>query len=140
MASKLIFDGGTSHSSRVVKAFEELDRLQDYSIKPNGIFGSKVFIKCNGVTISSDDLDVEFTVPFDDDLEPNEAKITIYNLSDDTINRFEKDKEISIEAGYGDDTGVIFRGYVSNKKTSIRHKNPAFFIIPSKIATNSSSV
>ena len=118
MSSRLVYEGGQSHSSRLIKAFEDLDNLQDYSIKPNGIWDSKAIIKCNGVTINSDDLDIVFSVPFDDDLEPNEAEISIYNLSDTTINRFEKDKQISIEAGYGADTGVIFSGYVREKKTT----------------------
>lgn len=56
-------------------------------------------------------------VPFDDDLEANQADITVYNLSDNTINNLKRDAEITIEAGYKDDTGVIFKGFIDNVKT-----------------------
>ena len=41
----------------------------------------------------------------------------IYNLSDNTINSFKKSGEISIEAGYKNDTGIIFKGYIDSIKT-----------------------
>lgn len=84
--------------------------------KPIGQFGRVVKIQTNGLTITND-LDVEFTVPFDDDTEANEAEIKIYNLSKKTIGLLKTNAEISITAGYGSDTGVIFSGVISAVKT-----------------------
>lgn len=86
------------------------------SKSPSGQFGRSYKVETNGLTIS-DDFDMSFEVPFDDDAEPNEASITIYNLSQSTISKLKPDKEISITAGYGSDTGVIFSGVISTVKT-----------------------
>lgn len=80
---------------------------------PNGLFGQKIIVTCGGITLDSAELDMEFTVPFDDDEEPNEAKLIVYNLTANTISQFEWNSEISIMAGYGQDTGIIFSGRVS---------------------------
>lgn len=80
---------------------------------PEGLFGHTVVAECNGVKINSSELDIEFKVPFDDDIEANEAEIKIYNLSKTTISAFALDKKITLMAGYGNDTGVIFSGFVS---------------------------
>lgn len=84
---------------------------------PDGLYDQKVKINAGGVIITNDELDLEFDIPFDDDIEANEAEITIYNLTDETISAIEEKGAISIEAGYGNDTGVIFSGYISKKKT-----------------------
>ncbi|MGI6014370.1 MAG: phage protein [Oscillospiraceae bacterium] len=102
--------------SALVKAFETWE--EPYDIKPDGVFGSMAVVKCGDVTISSETLDVEFDIPFDDDMEPNEAEIRVYNLSDSTIRQLKKDAVITVEAGYKGDTGVIFRGYISTVKTA----------------------
>lgn len=101
--------------SALVKAVETWKEPQD--IRPDGVFGSVAIIRSGQVTIPSETLDVEFSVPFDDDMEPNEAEIVVYNLSDNTIKQLKKDAAISIEAGYKGDTGVIFDGYISKVKT-----------------------
>lgn len=101
--------------SALVQAFETW--TDPYDIEPDGVFKSTAIVKSGGVTISSEKLDVEFVVPFDDDMEPNEAEITIFNLSDNTIKQLKKDAEISIEAGYSGDTGVLFSGFISKVKT-----------------------
>lgn len=80
---------------------------------PDGLFGQRIKVSCNGVSLDSQELDMEFTVPFDDTSEPNEAELIIYNLTKNTISQFEYNSEITIEAGYGDDTGLIFSGRVS---------------------------
>lgn len=117
--SKRIDSVTKKHASRLVKAFGDWKNLPDsFSKKPEGVFGAVATVICNGVTVNSKELDLEFAVPFDDDLEPNEAEIIIYNLTDDTIKRFSKNKSISIEAGYEGDTGVIFKGYVNRVRTT----------------------
>ena len=102
--------------SALVKAFETWK--EPYDIKPDGVFGTIAQIKCGDVTISSDVLDVDFVVPFDDDMEPNEAEITVYNLSDNTIKQLKKGAALSIEAGYKGDTGVLFVGFISKVQTT----------------------
>lgn len=89
-----------------------------YTDMPSGVFGSVAIIRCNGATIKSSKLDIEFSVQFDDDMQANEAEITIYNLSSTTISRLTKNASISIEAGFTGDTGVIFKGYISKRTTS----------------------
>lgn len=109
-------NGNTSVRSALVQAFESWKT--PYDIRPNGVFGSLATVKSGQVTISSETLDLEFTVPFDDDMEPNEAEIIVYNLSDNTIKQLKKDAAISIEAGYKGDTGVLFSGFISKVKTT----------------------
>lgn len=101
--------------SALVKAFDTW--TEPYDIAPDGVFGSVATIKSGQVTISSDTLDVEFTVPFDDDMEPNEAEIVVYNLSNGTIQNLNRKAEITIEAGYKGDTGVLFKGFITKIKT-----------------------
>ena len=106
--------------SALVKAFEAW--TTPFDIKPNGVFGCLASIKSGNVTLSSEVLDFDFVVPFDDDMEPNEAEIDVYNLSDNTIKQLKKGAVISIEAGYRGDTGVIFNGFISRIGT--KHDGP----------------
>ena len=85
--------------------------------KPKGQFGRVVKISTNrGLTITNE-LDLEFEVPFDDNTEANEAIIKIYNLSKTTVGHLNPDDEITITAGYGSDAGIIFSGVISTVKT-----------------------
>lgn len=102
--------------SSLVKAVESWK--EPFDIRPDGVFGSKAIIRTGDVTISSDKLDLEFTVPFDDDMEANEAQVIVYNLSDNTIKQLKKGAALSIEAGYEGDTGVLFRGYIHKVRTT----------------------
>ncbi len=63
-----------------------------------------------GKSFHSDKLDIEFEVPFDNDDEPDIATVTIYNLSENSINSIKKAQNIIINAGYKGDTGTIFMG------------------------------
>lgn len=102
--------------SALVKAFDLWK--EPFDIRPEGVFGSIAIVRSGDVTLSSEDLDVEFSVPFDDDMEPNEAEIIVYNLSDNTIRQLKKGAAVSIEAGYTGDTGVLFRGFITKVKTT----------------------
>ena len=104
--------------SKVVKALDyALQHAPSYS-QPSGLWGQKVSITTNqGINIKNDDLDFTFDIPFDDDLEPNEATITIYNLSDETVAKIKRNDQITVTAGYGDDTGIIFAGRISSALT-----------------------
>lgn len=102
--------------SALVKAFETWKT--PFDIKPDGVFDCTATVKSGGVTVSSEELDIDFRVPFDDDMEPNEAEITVYNLSDNTIKQLKKGAALSIEAGYKGDTGILFNGFISKVETS----------------------
>jgi hypothetical protein len=85
--------------------------------KPEGLFGRVVLITTKDLTIDGSKLDVEFTVPFDDDSEANEAEIIIYNLSEKSRKLLKYNTQITITAGYGSDTGIVFSGYISKAVT-----------------------
>lgn len=115
--SRLVSDGANTNVSKLVKAMKGWEDAEFFKDPPKGVFGSVAVIKCNGAVVKSSELDISFIVPFDDDLEPNEAEITMYNLNDTTISRFAQKKKITVEAGFKGDTGVIFTGYVTKRKT-----------------------
>ena len=117
MKSQVISEKGKTKSSQLVKAMKGWDSAKFFTDKPEGVFGSQATIKCNGAIMKSSELDLEFSVPFDDDMEANEAEIIIYNLSNTTISRLERGNKITIEAGFKGDTGIIFNGYIEKKKT-----------------------
>lgn len=101
--------------SRMAKSIKGIAGKID--TKQTGLFDHNVTISTGNVSISNDSLDCEFDIPFDDDTEANEAEITIYNLTNKTINAMKRGAKITVKAGYGKDTGVIFSGYISHKKT-----------------------
>lgn len=118
MSGVIMQKGKVTAASKLIKAAGNWSKdLKNYSIEPQGVFGSTAVVRCGDVTINSGTLDLEFTVPFDDDMEPNEAEIIIYNLSETTINRLKVKSGISIEAGYKNDTGIIFKGYINKVST-----------------------
>ena len=65
----------------------------------------------------SDELDIEFDVPFDNNEEPDVARITIYNLSENSINAVSKNKTVTINTGYEGDIGTIFTGTLQKVMT-----------------------
>lgn len=120
--SMFVREGNSALRSRLVKSIETgIEALESYEDIPQGVWHTKAIIKCGDVNIKSDELDFEFTVPFDDNTEANEAEITIYNLTDTTIHKLKDCKtnktQLSIEAGYENDTGVIFKGTITSIKT-----------------------
>ena len=109
---------GTKNQSKLIKAMDGWNEaLEMELIPPDGMFGRVAVIESGGVTLDSDELDIEFTVPFDDDTEANEAEITVYNLSKTTIQALKYNNPITITAGYKNDSGVIFRGFISKVTT-----------------------
>lgn len=105
------------HTSRMIKAIDlGFDNAQP-KMSPDAQFGFRAILKTNGVEISNESLDMEFDIPFDDDMVANEAEFVIYNLSWNTINQFKNGNPITMTAGYGADTGVIFDGFISKVST-----------------------
>lgn len=117
MSSKLVKDRAKTNVSRLITAMKGWNDAKFFTDPPKGVFGSEATIKCNGAVIKSIELDIEFSVPFDDDMEFNEAEITIYNLSDTTRSRLQKGQKITVEAGFKGDTGVVFSGYIGKATT-----------------------
>lgn len=81
-----------------------------------GLYRQRVIMQFDSVTIDSDALDCEFTIPFDNNTEANEAELIIYNLSYNTTNQLKLGGSVTVKAGYGDDLGVIFTGTISDKQ------------------------
>lgn len=80
-------------------------------------FGRKIKITIGRAAFTNDDLEIRFEVPFDDDYKPNESNVQIYNLSENTLSQFKIGDTVTIEAGYGDDIGVLSVGKLSQKLT-----------------------
>ena len=99
------------------KIIESLKRLEksinvETSKGDNALFKRSIIIQTGKVTINADDLDMEFDVEFDDDTETNESEITVYNLSDTTIQNIKKGEKLTLTAGYKEDTGIILSGFM----------------------------
>lgn len=107
--------GSKPRVSHVIGAFKKLSEQISTSI--DGQFDCKAVIKCENTVIRNDEIDFEFEVEFDDNVEADVIEITVYNLTDNTINQFSKGKKITVEAGYGTDTGVIFTGIIQQRKS-----------------------
>ena len=115
---KAVIQVENKHTSRLIKAFQGFNEdLEPFSTAPQGMFGRVAIIKSGNVTLNSENLDIEFVIPFDDDTEANEAEIIVYNLSKTTLQGLKYNASISVEAGYKNDTGVIFNGFISDIKT-----------------------
>lgn len=85
----------------------------------NIIFGRKTLVQVTGkydTTFNGDDLKIQFEVPFDTDLIPNETVVRIFNLSDTSLKRLGKDMQLVLQAGYTGSVGVLTKG----KVTSVR--------------------
>lgn len=121
MKQSFVIEGkGQGRSSGIIEAFRRLDGeipLETEDADPGGLYGHTVLIQTGDVTISNAELDCEFEIPFDDDTEADEAEILVYNLSDTTIQNIKTGERITVTAGYGSDTGIIFSGYISKPKT-----------------------
>lgn len=106
------------HTSRIVKAMQGWkEGLSPFSTPPKGQFGRVAIVTTTSAKINSEELDLEFRVPFDDDTEANEAEIIVYNLSNSTVQALKYNDTLTIEAGYKGDTGVIFAGRISKVTT-----------------------
>lgn len=117
--SERIFDSkNTNKVSMLIQSMNIALSASDTAIElPKGQFGFTALIETDKTALRSEDFDFEYDIPFDDDLVPNEAKITLYNLSKSTRNNFKKDNILTITAGYGADTGVILKGKISDTNT-----------------------
>ena len=76
--------------------------------------GGKIF-----ESIGDNALDIDFEIPFSDKNEPDVSTISIYNLSEDSINSIEKQGNVSVSAGYRDMHNVaeVLSGQIESIKT-----------------------
>uniref|UniRef100_UPI0040570B8D phage protein n=1 Tax=Acetatifactor sp. TaxID=1872090 RepID=UPI0040570B8D len=117
MASDVVIkDKQSTHYSQMGIAIQELAGQIPGDV--TGQYGQRVIIESDNVKIDSNVLDCEFSIPFDDNTEANEAEILVYNLSNKTVKALKKNNKITVKAGYGKDRGLIFSGYISKTKTA----------------------
>lgn len=116
--SERIFDGKSlSDTSKLISALNMVLNENPEGIAPPEQFGFSAVIQTDKTELHSSGFDFEFNIPFDDDTVPNESTITIFNLSGNTVNNFKTGNELTVIAGYGDDTGVVLKGKISAVKT-----------------------
>ena len=111
---------GRDLDSRIVESIRHLESeiiLETEQADTSSLYHHTVTIKIGDITIDNEELDCEFDIPFDDDTEADEAEIIVYNISDTTIQNIKRDAQISVTAGYGDDTGIIFSGIISKVRS-----------------------
>lgn len=78
-----------------------------------------------GKTLRTPDLEIRFEVTFDDDTEPNESRVIVYNLSDSTIAAINKAKRVVLNAGYQSGYGTILSGYITKHSTEYSESDKA---------------
>lgn len=86
----------------------------------NNLYGHIIKVSFKGTystTISSEDLEIHFEVPFNDDSKPDESVIEIYNLSLNSINKLKKGSTCTLQAGYKGDVGTLISGTVRSVLT-----------------------
>ncbi|MFC5541569.1 phage protein [Ureibacillus suwonensis] len=76
------------------------------------LFKRYIEVLTGNLRFNNTDLDIEFDIPFDDDLEPNLSEIVIYNLSESTRNKLKRGQTLTINAGYVEDKGLILSGSI----------------------------
>lgn len=81
------------------------------------LFSRIIEVGTGPVKMNNTDLDIEFDIPFDDDLAPNISTIAVYNLSQTTINQLKRGQKFTIDAGYLADKGLILEGEIASHAT-----------------------
>lgn len=85
------------------------------------LFGRKTELIVGGKQYVNDltnaGLDVYFDIPFDDDKEPNVGTIQVYNLSNSSIQAIKEKTPVVLNAGYQNDVGSIFLGFINTALT-----------------------
>jgi hypothetical protein len=76
------------------------------------LFGRKIETIINNREWSYPGLEISFNIKFDSDSIPDEADISIFNLSDDSIANINSGNNIIVNAGYGNDIGTILDGVI----------------------------
>ncbi|MCF8020860.1 MAG: hypothetical protein K9L62_15890 [Vallitaleaceae bacterium] len=77
----------------------------------------RIEFQLENLELTMPDLTIDFNIDFSDGDDGNVGKITIYNLSDDTISVLKSDKQFKLIAGYEDYMGVVLPGIIKEVKT-----------------------
>lgn len=117
MSKAVTQSNNSTHSSRLVSALNMAFEQTNTKIDKNTQFGFQAVLQTPYVILNNSDFDMEFEIPFDDDIIANEAEFVVYNLSQSTRNKFKQGNSIRLTAGYNGDTGVIFQGWISKVTT-----------------------
>ena len=117
-SSRLITTGPSEakHASRLISAVN-MALGEQSQIPDNAQYDFYACLQTPTVVLKNSDFDMEFDIPFDDDMVANEAEFVVYNLNNDTVNRFKVGNSICMTAGYGKDHGIIFQGFISKVQT-----------------------
>lgn len=81
------------------------------------LFDRVLEIISGNIRITNENLDIEFDVPFDDDLTPNLSEVRVFNLSQNTLNNIKIGQELTLNGGYKGDIGILLKGRITNVKT-----------------------
>lgn len=91
-------------------------RLLEVQVKKNGDV-----IKFRADAVRKNRFEIHVSVPFSDNPTPCMSEVTIFNLSEKSVNLFEVGSEIVINAGYGGmDFGCLTEGRISELKPTQR--------------------
>lgn len=82
------------------------------------LLGRVIEVTTSGnLKFTNENLDIEFEVPFDDDLKPNLSEVRVFNLSKDTLNRLKTGHELTLNGGYKGDAGLLLKGRITSVRT-----------------------
>ena len=104
------------HTSRLISAVD-MALGESPQMPDRAQYGFVAILQTPTVILYNNEFDMEFDIPFDDDMVANEAEFTVYNLTASTANKFKVGNSIAMTAGYETDRGVIFQGYISKVQT-----------------------
>ena len=117
MMSNLITQNHKNNiSSKLISHVKGLSNAVQTGL-PDGLFGRSLTVKTGNLTFDMDQYDIEVNSEFDDTLISNETEISIYNLTSNTIASLKNGQAITVSAGYKEDVGVIFVGFIDKVKT-----------------------
>lgn len=83
------------------------------------LFDRQATLQIGSKLYKSDDIDIEFNVPFSTENEPDISEISVYNLSPASIANIKKDTKVVLSAGYKNNIGLLISGNVATFKTTI---------------------
>lgn len=83
------------------------------------ILGRSAEIRVAGRVFSYPDLDADITIEFSGGDEANTAGVSIYNLSERSVDIIRRGENIDILQGYRGDIGETFRGVITQVKTTM---------------------
>lgn len=78
------------------------------------LWNRQASVNLGGRLYQSDDIDIEFSVPFSTENEPDISEISIYNLSPSSVSGIQKGMPVALSAGYAGNVGMLCSGRISS--------------------------